>query len=58
MEELTRKSQQLEEQLKRTSRQLKDATVTAQEEAEKNKSSKEQIRSLTMQVEYVGNKHA
>lgn len=50
VEELTRKSQQLEEQLKRTSRQLKDATVTAQEEAEKNKSSKEQIRSLTMQL--------
>ncbi|XVE54814.1 hypothetical protein DITRI_Ditri03aG0112800 [Diplodiscus trichospermus] len=50
VEDLTVKSQDLEAKLERTSRQLKEATATAQEEAEKNKASKEVIRSLTAQV--------
>ncbi|XWS51109.1 hypothetical protein CRYUN_Cryun12cG0148300 [Craigia yunnanensis] len=50
VEDLTVKSQVLEAKLERTSRRLKEATATAHEEAEKNKASKEVIRSLTAQV--------
>ena len=50
VEDLTVKSEVLEAKLERTSRQLKEATATAHEEAEKNKASKEVIRSLTVQV--------
>ncbi|XP_017973996.1 PREDICTED: uncharacterized protein LOC18604653 isoform X1 [Theobroma cacao] len=50
VEDLTVKSQVLEEKLERTSRQLKEAVGTAHEEAEKNKASKEVIRSLTVQL--------
>ncbi|OMO79108.1 Zinc finger, FYVE-type [Corchorus olitorius] len=49
VEDLTVKSQVLEEKLERTSRRLKEATDIAHEEAEKNKASKEVIRSLTAQ---------
>ncbi|XVF09098.1 hypothetical protein REPUB_Repub07fG0061900 [Reevesia pubescens] len=50
VEDLTVKSQVLEAKLERTSRRLKEATATAHEEAEKNKTSKEVIRSLTTQL--------
>ncbi|KAL5747426.1 hypothetical protein ACOSP7_024429 [Xanthoceras sorbifolium] len=50
VEDLTRKSLFLEAELERTSRQLKEATVMAQEEAEKNKTAEEVIRSLTAQL--------
>ncbi|KAK8710724.1 hypothetical protein V6N13_146037 [Hibiscus sabdariffa] len=50
VEDLTSKSQFLEAKLEKTSRQLKEAMATASEEAEKNKASKEVIRSLTEQL--------
>lgn len=50
LEDLSRKSQFLEVELKRTSRKLKDTALIAQEEAEKNKAAQEVIRSLTAQV--------
>ncbi|TXG50460.1 hypothetical protein EZV62_022984 [Acer yangbiense] len=50
VEDLTHKSQFLEAELEKTSRQLKEATAKAQEEAEKNKAAQEVIRSLTAQV--------
>ena len=50
VEDLTHKSQFLEAELEKTSRQLKEATAMAQEEAEKNKAAQEVIRSLTSQV--------
>ncbi|KAK8692950.1 hypothetical protein V6N13_070551 [Hibiscus sabdariffa] len=49
VEDLTSKSQLLEAKLENTSRQLKEAMATASKEAEKNKASKELIRSLTEQ---------
>ncbi|KAF4375904.1 hypothetical protein F8388_004994 [Cannabis sativa] len=51
VEDLTCKSENLEAELKRTSRQLRDATVTAQEEAEKTKVAKGVIRSLAAKVQ-------
>ncbi|KAK9107658.1 hypothetical protein Syun_023669 [Stephania yunnanensis] len=49
VEELTQKSDSLEAELERTSRQLKEANETAEDEAEKCKSAKEVIKSLTAQ---------
>ena len=53
MEDLTRKSQHLEAKLERTSKQLKEVTAIAEDEAEKCKSAKEVIKSLTAQVRYL-----
>lgn len=53
MEDLTRKSQHLEAELERTSKQLKEVTAIAEDEAEKCKSAKEVIKSLTAQVRYL-----
>ncbi|XVE53255.1 hypothetical protein DITRI_Ditri02bG0189500 [Diplodiscus trichospermus] len=50
VEDLTCKSQQLEAELEKTSRQLKEVTAIAENEAEKCKSAKEVIRSLTAQL--------
>ncbi|KAL6973360.1 protein-tyrosine sulfotransferase [Sarracenia purpurea var. burkii] len=50
VEELTRKSQLLAVELEITSRQLKEATKLAWEEAEKNKAAKEVINSLARQL--------
>lgn len=50
VEDLTRKSRLLKVELERTSRQLKETSAIAQQEAEKNKASQEVIRSLTAQV--------
>ncbi|XVF85951.1 hypothetical protein PTKIN_Ptkin17bG0158800 [Pterospermum kingtungense] len=50
VEDLTLKSQHLEAELEKTSRQLKEVTAIAENEAEKCKSAKEVIRSLTAQV--------
>ncbi|KAK9119309.1 hypothetical protein Scep_017402 [Stephania cephalantha] len=50
VEELTQKSDSLEAELERTSRQLKEANETAEDEAEKCKSAKEVIKSLTAQL--------
>ncbi|XP_059648858.1 PH, RCC1 and FYVE domains-containing protein 1-like isoform X2 [Cornus florida] len=51
VENLTSKSQLLEDELERTSRQLKEATALAADEAEKCRAAKEVIRSLTSQSE-------
>ncbi|KAB2001996.1 hypothetical protein ES319_D11G035200v1 [Gossypium barbadense] len=50
VEDLTAKSQVLEAKLERTSKRWKEAMAAASEEAEKNKASKEVIRSLTAQL--------
>ncbi len=52
MEDLTSKSQHLEAELERTSKQLEEVTAIAVDEAEKSKSAKEVIKSLTAQVRY------
>lgn len=50
VEELTRKSKQLEAELGTTSKKLEVAVLTAHDDAEKIKSSEEIVRSLTLQV--------
>lgn len=50
VEELTHKSQLLEAELEKTSRELKEAMSTAEEEAAKSKAAKEVIKSLTVQL--------
>ncbi|GLU17092.1 hypothetical protein SLE2022_334880 [Rubroshorea leprosula] len=50
VEDLTSKSQRLEAELEKTSRQLREVTAIATNEAEKCKSAKEVIRSLTAQL--------
>ncbi|KAJ0049609.1 hypothetical protein Pint_15223 [Pistacia integerrima] len=50
VEDLTHQSRLLKVELERTSRQLKEKSATAQQEAEKNKASQEVIRSLTAQL--------
>uniref|UniRef100_A0A5B7BJ92 FYVE-type domain-containing protein n=1 Tax=Davidia involucrata TaxID=16924 RepID=A0A5B7BJ92_DAVIN len=50
VEDLTHKSQLLEAEIERTSRQLKEATDLARKETEKNKAAKEVIKSLTWQM--------
>ncbi|KAI9111424.1 hypothetical protein K1719_017114 [Acacia pycnantha] len=50
VEDLTLKSKHLEDELERTSKQLKEVTAVAAEEAEKCKSAKEVIKSLTAQL--------
>lgn len=52
VEELTRKSEFLEHELEKVTRQLQEATSTAGEESAKCKAAKEVIRSLTAQVKY------
>ncbi|RDX61814.1 PH, RCC1 and FYVE domains-containing protein 1, partial [Mucuna pruriens] len=52
VEDLTRKSESLEAELERTSKQLKEVTAVAADEAGKCKSAKEVIKSLTTQVGY------
>ncbi|PSR95812.1 Ultraviolet-B receptor like [Actinidia chinensis var. chinensis] len=54
VEDLTRKYQLLESELQITSRQLKEATKLAREEAEKNKAAQEIIKSLTSQLDDMG----
>ncbi|XP_028762115.1 PH, RCC1 and FYVE domains-containing protein 1 isoform X2 [Neltuma alba] len=53
VEDLTLKSKHLEAELERTSKQLKEVTAVAAEEAEKCKSAKEVIKSLTAQLKEV-----
>ncbi|KAL1187764.1 PH, RCC1 and FYVE domains-containing protein 1 [Cardamine amara subsp. amara] len=50
VEQLTSKTNQLEEELDKTRRQLKVVTAMAADEAEENRSAKEVIRSLTTQL--------
>ncbi|PIN24088.1 putative protein, contains RCC1 domain [Handroanthus impetiginosus] len=50
VEELTRKSQCLEAELDRKSKQLREVTARAADEAEKNYAAKEVIKSLTAQL--------
>ncbi|XP_045803504.1 PH, RCC1 and FYVE domains-containing protein 1-like isoform X1 [Trifolium pratense] len=50
VEDLTRKSKSLESELERTSKQLKEVTAVAADEAGKCKSAKEVIKSLTAQL--------
>ncbi|XP_020206059.1 PH, RCC1 and FYVE domains-containing protein 1 isoform X2 [Cajanus cajan] len=50
IEDLTRKSKSLEAELERTSKQLKEVTAVAADEAGKCKSAKEVIKSLTAQI--------
>lgn len=50
MDNLTSKSQHLEAELERTTKQLKEAIAIAGEEAAKCKAAKEVIKSLTVQV--------
>ncbi|KAG9451265.1 hypothetical protein H6P81_011230 [Aristolochia fimbriata] len=50
VEDLTRKSQLLEVELERTTKQLKEATVKAGEETAKCKAAKEVIKSLNVQL--------
>ncbi|KAA8529441.1 hypothetical protein F0562_033760 [Nyssa sinensis] len=50
VEDLTSKSQLLQDELERTSRQLKEATELAADEAEKCRAAKEVIKSLTAQL--------
>lgn len=52
VEDLTHKSQNLEAELENTAKQLKDITAIAADEAEKSKSAKDVIKSLTAQVCY------
>ncbi|PSR88206.1 Ultraviolet-B receptor like [Actinidia chinensis var. chinensis] len=56
VEDLTSKSQLLEAELERTSRQLKVATELAADEAEKCKAAKEVIQSLTAQLKEIAEK--
>ncbi|XVE91468.1 hypothetical protein REPUB_Repub01dG0012300 [Reevesia pubescens] len=53
VEDLTCKSQCLEAELEKTSRQLNEVTAIAENEAERCKSAKEVIRSLTAQVGFL-----
>ncbi|EOY01971.1 hypothetical protein QUC31_013503 [Theobroma cacao] len=53
VEDLTFKSQRLEAELGKASKQLKEVTAIAENEAEKCKSAKEVIRSLTAQLKEV-----
>lgn len=50
MENLTRKSQLQEDELAKTTKQLKEAIAIASEETAKCKAAKEVIKSLTAQV--------
>ncbi|CAN6549143.1 unnamed protein product [Malus baccata var. baccata] len=50
VEDLTLKSQHLEAELQRTSKKLKEVSAIAADEAEKRKSAKEVIKSLTAQL--------
>ncbi|XP_068326461.1 PH, RCC1 and FYVE domains-containing protein 1-like [Pyrus communis] len=50
VEDLTLKSQHLEAELQRTSKKLKEVSTIAADEAEKRKSAKEVIKSLTAQL--------
>ncbi|CAL5338454.1 unnamed protein product [Camellia sinensis] len=50
VEDLTRKSQLLEAEIERSARELKEATESAANEAEKCKAAKEVIKSLTAQL--------
>ncbi|KAG9154734.1 hypothetical protein Leryth_014229 [Lithospermum erythrorhizon] len=50
VEDLSRKSQSLEAELEKISRQLKGASKTAMEESEKNVAAKDVIKSLMMQL--------
>lgn len=50
MEDLTCKSQHLEAELQKTSKKLKEVSALAADEAEKCKSAKDVIKSLTAQV--------
>lgn len=50
LEDLATKSQLLEVELERKTKQLKDATAKAAIEAEKRKAAKQVIKSLTAQV--------
>ncbi|KAK1551946.1 hypothetical protein Q3G72_007783 [Acer saccharum] len=56
VEELTTKSQHLESELERTSKKLKQVSVIAVDEAEKCKSAKEVIKSLTAQLKEMAQK--
>ncbi|PSS28730.1 Ultraviolet-B receptor like [Actinidia chinensis var. chinensis] len=56
VEDLTSKSQLLEAELERTSRQLKEATELAADEAEKCKAAKVVIKSLTAQLKDIAEK--
>ncbi|GMN41824.1 hypothetical protein TIFTF001_011043 [Ficus carica] len=53
VEDLTHKSQNLEAELENTAKQLKDITAIAADEAEKSKSAKDVIKSLTAQLKEV-----
>ncbi|KAM7251013.1 hypothetical protein ACFE04_022896 [Oxalis oulophora] len=50
VEDLTSKSKRLEAELKKTKMQLKDVSIVAENEAEKCRSAKEVVRSLTAQL--------
>lgn len=52
VEDLTSKSRRLDAELQRKSKQLKEVAAIAADEAEKRKSAKEVIKSLTTQVGY------
>ncbi|KAL5761807.1 hypothetical protein ACOSP7_018071 [Xanthoceras sorbifolium] len=56
VEELTSKSQHLEAKLERTSKKLKQVSTMAADEAEKCKSAKEVIKSLTAQLKEMAEK--
>ncbi|KDP41179.1 hypothetical protein JCGZ_15586 [Jatropha curcas] len=56
VEELTSKSRRLEAELERKSRQLKEVAAIAADEAEKRKSAKEVIKSLTAQLKQMAEK--
>ncbi|XP_020080536.1 uncharacterized protein LOC109704181 isoform X2 [Ananas comosus] len=56
VEDLTRKSELLEAELSKTSKQLKEATAIAGEEAAKCKAAKEVIKSLTAQLKGMADK--
>lgn len=53
MEDLTNKTQHLEAELEKTTQKLKEVTAIAVDEAEKCKSAKEAIKSLTAQVKFL-----
>ncbi|KAK6159975.1 hypothetical protein DH2020_003356 [Rehmannia glutinosa] len=56
VENLTSKSQLLEAELERKSKQLKEMTARAADEAEKSKAAKEVIKSLTIQLKEMAEK--
>ncbi|KAH9773850.1 hypothetical protein KPL71_013444 [Citrus sinensis] len=56
VEELTSKSEHLEAELERTSKQLKTVTAIAEDEAEKCKTANEVIKSLTVQLKKMAEK--